>query len=923
MTSPSQTRWCTLSRGGSALALGVALAFAAPAFAQTAPQEAQAEEGSSEIVITGSRISTAGFDAPTPTTVIGVTELQQAGRTDIGASLADLPQFRQTQSATSTNTVTSSGQTPADLRGLGAARTLVLINNRRYVSSNDLQTVPYSLIKQIDVVTGGASAAYGSGAVAGVVNLLLDDNKEGFELGAQTGISSRGDGQKYLFEGSAGFKFADGRGHFMIGGDYLKDKGIIPGNARPLIGSTALYPGADGKLYPTANIHEARRSEGGLIRTGVLAGQTFNPDGSLRPFQFGIIRNNSSTMIGGEGYNIDQYRSLAAPIERGNVFARASYDLTDTLKIWVEGGYNKVWNERVFFPDLGVTDIVFSTTNPYLTDAQRAAFAAKGETSFTMGRVLTDMSLARYRYDRETIQGAIGIDGSFGGGKWRYNAYFSHGERTEDQKLLGLTKKAEFARAINAVSSGGQIVCAVNADADPSNNDPACRPLNLFGSGRADPAAIAYSTGVWNAVTKTWLDSAGASISGEPFELWNLPVSFAIGGEYREESFQTLYDANSLLGNFNTINGVNILKTGNNVKEGFAEVAVPLLANLPLVDKLVLNAAARISDYSTGGSIWSWKVGGVWDVTEGLKLRTTRSRDIRAANLTELFSQRSTLFTTVVDEGFVDPVEPTKKPTVPVTLFTGGNPNLKPEIADTFTVGGVFSPTFLPGFDFSVDYYNIKIKDVITTLTAQQIVNGCYKQGNQGACAQIERDPATKFAKVINASYINVANFKNTGIDFEMSYRTRLDSIGLPGQLRIRALANYVDSLIVDNGVIKIDGAGYVGSQAVFLVPKWRGTLTANYESDRFGADIRARYIDSSGFAPAEVLAGADHNRISARTYVDLGARAYIPYGDGNRLTVYGSIQNLFDRKPPLAAVSSPYYDLIGRYFTFGVRANF
>ncbi len=918
MTSTSEIRWSTLSRGGSAIALGIALAFSAPAAAQTAPQQAQAEENTGEIVITGSRISTAGFDAPTPTTVIGATELQQAGRTDIAASLADLPQFRQTQSATSTNTVTSSGQSPADLRGLGAARTLVLINNRRYVSSNDLQTVPYSLVKQIDVVTGGASAAYGSGAVAGVVNIMLDDNKEGFELGAQTGISQRGDGQKYLFEGSAGFKFADGRGHFMIGGDYLKDKGIIPGNARPRIGSTALYAGPDNKLlFPTANIHESQRSEGGLIRTGVLAGQTFNPDGSLRPFQFGIIRNNSTTMIGGEGYNIDQYRSLAAPIERGNVFARASYELTDTLKIWVEGGYNKVWNERVFFPDLGVGQLTFSTSNPYLTAAQRATFAAANETSFTMGRVLTDMSLARYRYDRETIQGAIGIDGSFGDGKWRYNAYFSHGERTEDQKLLGLTKKAEFAKAINAVAVGNQIVCAVNADAITSNDDPACRPLNLFGSGRADPAAIAYTTGVWNAVSKTWLDSAGASISGEPFELWGLPVSFAVGGEYREESFQTLYDANSLAGNFNTINGVNILKTGNNVKEGFAEVAVPLLANLPLVDKLVLNAAARISDYSTGGSIWSWKVGGVWDVIEGIKLRATRSRDIRAANLTELFSQRSTLFTTVQDTGRGTPGA---HPSASVILYTGGNPNLKPEIANTLTLGGVVSP--VSGLDFSVDYYNIKIEDVITTLTAQQIVNGCYSQNNQGACSQLERD-GNGVLTVINASFINVANFKNTGVDFEASYRTRLDGIGLPGQLRIRALANYVDSLIVDNGVVKINGAGYVGSQAVFLVPKWRGTLTANYESDRFGADIRGRYIDSSGFAPDTVLANVQHNRIKARTYFDLGARTYIPFGDGNRMTVYGSIQNLFDRKPPLAAVSSPYYDLIGRYFTFGVRANF
>lgn len=914
MTSPTQPRWHILSRSGSAVALGIALAFAGPAFAQEAADDT--ESTSSEIVVTGSRISTAGFEAPTPTTVIGVAELQQAGRTDIAASLADLPQFRQTQSAVTTNTLTSSGQSPADLRGLGSARTLVLINGRRSVSSNDLQTVPYSLVKQIDIVTGGASAAYGSGAVAGVVNILLDDNKEGFELGAQAGVSERGDAQKYLFEGAAGFKFADGRGHVMIGADYLKDKGIIPGNARPRIGSTGFFPDATGKLVPTANLRELTRSEGGLIRTGVLAGQTFNPDGSLRPFQFGTTSPGSaSLMIGGEGYNIDQYRSLSAPIERTNVFARLSYDVTDNLKVWVEGNYNRVFDERVFFPDLGVTQLTFSATNPYLTAAQRATLAAAGETSFTMGRALTDMSLARYNYARVTKQGSVGFDGTFGDGKWRYGAFFTHGEQEQDQKLIGLTKKAEFAKAINAVSSGGSIVCAVNADAITTNDDPACRPLNLFGSGRADPAAVAYATGTWNAVTTTWLDHAGASISGEPFTLWDLPVSVAAGVEYREEAFRTVYDANSLANNYNTINGVNINKTGNNVKEAFAEVDIPLLANLPFVQKLSFNGAVRVSDYSTSGAIWSWKLGGIWDMVEGFKIRATRSRDIRAPSLTELFSQRSTLFTSVADSGRPN------SPLTNVTLFTGGNPNLRPEIADTFTVGAVFRPTFLPGFDFSVDYYNIKIDDVITTLSAQQIVNGCYAQNNQGACSQIVRD-GSGVMTTINAAFINVANFKNTGLDFEASYRTRLDGIGLDGQLKVRALANYVDKLVVDNGVLAIDGAGYLGSQATYLVPKWRGSLTLNYESEGMGADLRTRYIDGGGFAPTSVLANQDA-RISSHTYVDLGLRAYIRASEKTKFTVYGSVQNLFDRQPTLGAVSSPYLDIIGRYYTAGVRVNF
>ena len=908
MTYPVELKARTraASCASSMMALAVSLAFAPAALAQTA--QPHATEEVEAIVVTGSRISTAGFNAPTPTTVIGAADLQLGGRTDIQATLSDLPQFRMTQSATSTNTVTSSGQSPADLRGLGAPRTLVLINNRRHVSSNDLQTIPYSVVKQIDVVTGGASAAYGSGAVAGVVNILLDTDKEGIDLGVQSGISSQGDGAKYLIEGSGGFRFADGRGHLLVGFDYLNDKGVIPGTSRPLIGASGFFPGADGKLYPTANLRESNRHEDGVITSGVLAGQVFNKDGTLRPFQYGTRYPGAPTlMIGGEGYHIDNYRSLSAPIERTNLFARASYDVTDTLNLWVEGNFNRVADTRPFFPDLWINQVTIRADNAYLSQSIRDQLAAAGQTSFTMGRAVTDIALAEYDYTRDTFQVSVGFDGSFGDGRWRYDAFYSHGQQKQDQTLKNLTLAQNFLYAVDAVTGpGGTPVCRI-ALTDPST---ACRPLNLFGSGNADQAGIDYVLADWNAVTTTWLDNMGASISGEPFELWNLPVSVAAGVEYRKESFRTLYDANSLAGRFGTINGQNIEKTGNNVKEAFAEIAVPVLADLPLVQKLMFNGAARISDYSSRGSIWSWKLGGVWNVNDSLTFRATSSRDIRAANLTEMFSLRSTLYTTVVDGGL-----PTR-PTTNIILYTGGNPDLDPEIADTFTAGVVLTPTFAPGLNLSVDYYNIRIKDVITTLSAQQIVNSCYTDGNSNACNQITRNGAGNISE-INATYINVANFSTKGVDIEASYRTRL---GNGSQLQVRGIANYVDKLM--SGAI--NGAGYMGSQAVFLVPKWRGTLTTTYESDHFGADVRARYVDGGGYAPSTVLANqGDSVGISSRVYVDLGLRAYVPYGDGKRFTLYGMVQNLFDRDPPVAAVSSPYYDLIGRYFTIGARVSF
>lgn len=914
MTRAHEARCRTLSRGSSAIAFAVAAVCSASAFAQGASNQAADPDAIAEVIVTGSRIRTAGFDAPTPTTVLGEAELQQAGRTDIAASLADMPQFRATQTATSTNTVTASGVTPADLRGLGSARTLVLINNRRYVSSFDLQTVPYSLVKRIDVVTGGASAAYGSGAVAGVVNILLDEEMQGVEVGVQSGTSSRTDAEKYLVEAAFGTKFLDDRGHFMIGADYLEDKGIIPAMERPLIGGAGFFPGADGRLYPTADLQDSDRSEGGLINTGVLAGQTFNPDGSLRPFQYGVRHPGAATtMVGGEGFNLDHRRSLSAPIERTNVFARASYEVSDSLRAWVEGAYNEVADKRVYFPDLVPRQVTLSRDNPFLNASARAALVAAGETTFRMGRVLSDVALVDFDYARETQQASIGLDGTFGE-SWRYDVYYSHGKQTQDQNLIDLTLRTPLNNALDAVvGPNGTPVCRV-ALTDPNT---ACRPLNLFGSGRADPAAVDYVTDDWRAFLTQWLDSAGASISGEPFQLWNQPVSVAAGVEYRKEAFSLSYDANSLAGNFNTINGANISKVDNNVKEAFAEVAIPLLADLPFVQKLNFNGAVRVSDYSTGDDpIWSWKLGGTWQIVDDLKLRATRSRDIRAAALTELFAARTTFFTNVLDVGQTPPI------TSQVILYTGGNPELEPEIADTLTVGAVLSPSFLPGFELSVDYYDIAIEDVISTLSAQQIVNSCYQQGNQDACAQIVRNPAGLISE-INASLINIAEFNTKGFDVEASYRTGLDGIGMPGQLSVRALANYVDTLVSDNGIIAIDGAGFLGAQAPFLAPKWRGSLTFAYEGDWLGADIRTRYVDSGGFAPPQVLANIGNNHIASRTYVDLGLRAHIPIGEENRLTVYGSVQNVFDRDPALAAVSSPYLDLIGRYFTLGVRANF
>lgn len=872
-----------------------------------------ANEEDVAIVVTGSRIERAGFNAPTPTTVIGETELLQAGRNDIASVLIDLPVFRNTTSPTTTNTVISSGQASADLRGLGASRTLVLVNNRRLVN-NDLQSIPFSLIDRIDVVTGGASAAYGSDAVSGVVNIILDDNQKGLEVGTRVGISDRGDNASYLFKGSFGTDFAGDRGHFMIGADYLISEGIQPATKRK-IATSGFFPVAGSnplRQVPVTDLREALRSEGGLIRNGPLAGFTFDPDGSVRPFQFGIRDSRSTNMIGGEGYNVNQVRSLSTPLDRVSVFARASFDVAPSLKIWVDGSYNTVSSNRVFFDDPSIQQLVFQKSNPFLSADVRARQGTQG--TFQIGRVPTDFALNRFISDRETFQVSVGFDGSFGNGKWRYDGYYSHGENASQLRITDLVLDEPFNNAIDAVANpaGGAPICRIAL----TNPTTPCRALNLFGSGRGDPAAIDYVTADWMSADKRTLDVAGVNFNGEPFTLWGKPVSFAAGAEYRKESYEADYDANALKNAFKLLNGIAIPGISIDVKEAFAEVAVPVLVGIPAFQELVFNGAVRVSDYSAAGSITSWKLGLTNQVFDGLTLRGTRSRDIRAGSLLELFGTRSTFSTTVVDRL---PNTPLANPRI--TVFTGSNPNLQPEIADTLTVGAVVSPTFLPGFALSVDYYDIKIADAITSLNGQSIVNACYLSGNQPACAQIVRDSAGVISS-IDASLINAALFKSNGVDIEATYYTRLSrlSAGLPGSIRLRALVNYVDKQTVDNGISVIEAAG-VNSNSGFSTPRWRGTATLSYNSSSVGVDLRARYIGAGRYVESDETSIAN-NRIPAYTYVDLTLRTHVRTPGGRRFTLYGSVSNLFDRDPPIGAGFS-FYSPIGRSLTIGADIKF
>lgn len=906
----SLTAWLALAGASTALAQQPATAPDSGALAADPVTLEARDADRSDIIVTGTRIDIGGFDAPTPTAVVGSLELRQGIRPGIAQVLNDLPQFRATNTPQTSVANMNSGTTTADLRGLGAVRTLTLLNGRRSLVANDLNAVPLALVRQVDIVTGGAAAAYGSGAVAGVTNILLDYDLVGLELTAKTGITSRGDGARYGADAAFGTRFADNRGHFMIGGTVLRDRGILDRNSRENVGSTAVFPNptftptnGESAFFLARDVNFSNASYGGLITSGALAGQTFNPDGTIRPFVFGTLRN-ATLMVGGEGTTINDEYPLSAPYTRYNSFARASFEFGDA-KLWAEGGYANISSRHLFFSENSRGNLTISRDNPFLNADIRARLMAAGQASFLLGRLFRDYGGRTFSYTRETTEGSVGIDGSFGEGRWRYGAFYTHGIFRDEQGYENQRILANFNQAIDVVvnPATGAPTCRI-ALTQPGT---ACRPLNILGEGRASPDAVAFVFGSRAfGGTRTTLDNGGVNLRGEPFSTWAGPIGIAIGAEARREAIKPLaIDPVSAVGGFSSFN-FTPLRGAFDVKEGFAEVAIPLIKSSGTIDAGV-NGAARYSDYSTSGGIWSWKLGATIRLYDDLLLRATRSRDIRSASIQEFFTSPTTGTATIAD--------PVTGTSVIVPRTIGGNPLLRPEVARSWTAGVSFAPRALSGLSLSVDYYDIEIRDLITAPTAQDVVTRCAR-GQLALCGQVVRDPVTNVITRINAAFTNFSELVTRGVDFEIAYRLPASTIvaDLQGDLRLRVLGNYTATRASNDGVVTLETAGTVGD-SFQGVPRWRTTAALSYDGPVTSLDARVRFVGGGLYNAASDIS---NNRIKGRAFVDLGAQFSV-----GALIVRGSIVNLLDLDPPLTTFGQVFYDQVGRYMNFSTTLRF
>lgn len=886
--------------------------------------------GANAIVVTGTRVVRDGYDAPTPTTVLGSALIESKAPTTIIDALITLPVFKNSSTAQTAGVgqAGSSGQSFANLRGLGANRTLVLLDGQRFVPSTSIGTVdigviPSALIQRVDVVTGGASAAYGSDAVAGVVNFVLDNRFTGLKGSAEIGISSYGDNRTVKASLSGGVSFAE-RGHIVLSGEYVRANGV-PINAR----EDTSYPAARLITNPgwTATNGQFRRlivpynytrtaTLGGVIVGGPLAGLEFGPSGTTFQQPVGTYVGTSNQVLPGRFNNEawDLSISLSAlPQEKATGYGRISWDVTDGLTAYATGviAQNK---PGPFFSSPANTlitgNFVIRQDNAFLPQSVRSQMQTRGLQTISVGRYSEDFGPSVVSRTNDTFRAVIGLQGDVGGG-WYLDAYGQYGKNRQILKIENNSIRANLALASDAVDEGfirsgvanGNIVCRSTL----SNPGNGCIPLNIFGPtatrfAPVSPAAGSYVFGTSTAILDVTQKVAAATLSGEPFSTWAGPVSLVFGGEYREETARQTTDALSQANAFG-LGNPKPLSGDLNVKEVFAEAVVPLAKDAAFARSLDLNGAIRYTDYSTSGAVTTWKVGANWEPVEGIRFRATRSRDIRAPNIVELFT--SPVLSTA---GVSDPVTNTS-PTF--QTYSLGNPALRPEKADTTSAGVVIQPTFVPGLEFSVDYYKINVLSAISTLSLQDIVTRCVA-GNQELCQLITR--VNGAITRIDNPYLNLQSLKTDGLDIELSYKMPVG----PGTASARILANRVFSYTVSDGVTAIKRAGDISNAQ----PKWTGNATLAYQVAKFNLFADVSYIGGGKYDNTFILpTDINDNTISSRTYV--GIQASVDVGEGKRKReLFFNVSNLFNVRPPTVFVFSggPNYERVGRSFRVGAR---
>lgn len=1032
---------------GATALVGILAGLPVAAAAQTAPAQAEPQEDATTeskdaIIVTGSRIAREALDSPSPITSITAQDLLSNGILNVGDALNELPQLRSTFSqANSTRFIGTSGLSVLDLRGLGTARTLVLVNGRRHVTSSpgnylvDTNTIPPELLERVDIVTGGNSAVYGSDAVAGVVNFVLKKNFEGFRASGQAGATEFGDRGSYFGAVTYGKNFAGGRGNIAVSGEYSRlnplffterdgQTGAFSGRSQFNLSDNVTGEPAAGNGIPDnqffTNVRNGTIFDGGglnavcgdadvtntlrcrqstaaassttaLNRFTTSRGQrfAFNSLGQLVPSNPGIdfrdITNGASAnTVGGLGSTLRQTGQLNPLNERysGNVIAH--YDFSDLVSVFFEGKYVRYnvnqEGQPSFSTGVGGAGQNLSCSNGFLrADAlatlQTIGLCATPTGTFGINRFNIDFGGRGELQTRELYRVVGGFQGTFEN-DWKYELAFNYGRYSSNLRSLNnlvlsdINGNADgYLLAVNAVNApatftgtnfalgptGNRVICAVNV---VSNVRPDCVPINLFGAGAPSQAALNFVNTTATRDERAEEFDVTFNLTGDLGQLFTLPggpVKFNIGAEYRRETAFSAFDALTASGG-TFLNAIQpFTPPALTVTEGYGEVEIPLLKDVPFAEELTLTGAGRYSSYNTNtGGVFSYNAGAVYSPVNGLRIRGSYAVSVRAPTQSDLFSPASQNFAFVADPcdvqningGTANRIPNCQAAGVPAGFqntpfrtqsqgfFAGGNPALVAENSESYTVGFVVEPSSIRGLALTVDYYDIKVRNLIATLGLQAILTQCFDQpaGNPFCNSLSPRNPATSFFPDGNVGISGGVNFaaqETSGIDVELRYRKKF---GNGSSLQLGTLMTY---LFKRQNFINPANPAFATQQLNNLGdPKIEGRFTANYESaGGFGLRYQLQYIGQQSIGAFE-----NQNSFQGRQPLNADQFAQRNYSEvtyhnirlaqkvDTKFELYLGVDNLFGKLPPFGLLGTGGGDAIfpnaGRFLYAGFRVT-
>ena len=983
----------------ASLALTASLATG-PVIAQTtAPPTtaAPATEPDTElqtVVVSASAISIAGYDAPTPVTAVGLEQLQSNAHLDIGDAIRSLPAFANSPSPENseyTGLVTAGiqGEDLVNLRNLGINRTLVLFDGQRVVQSNiqggvDISTIPSMLIERIENVTGGASATWGSDALSGVVNLIINKRFNGAEINLTYGNNTQGLHSQGKAELALGTDFAGDRGHIEAAGSWWYipkpyfTSDVEGWQSQRLVSnpacSNADFESADCPAGQPVWLHAngvglALATRGGLITGPCMAGAVEVPCGSLTnvafgqggvPYQFNPGNTSLGFYSNGGTPNYDKgYIGMnAQPLQTRTGFVLASFKINDGLRASLQFNYGTTSTDNNSYTFDQYGSVLVHADNPFIPASVGSYLGANGIDSFylgttnennfpsgrgTLAQQKRSISIAVAHVDRRLLRGVFTLDGAIND-NWTWNAYYQQGQSRMHEFALNNTDVPNMLQAEDAVlGPGGVPTCRVNVDptAAVPGAYPGCVPINIFGEGVASQQAIDYVNGPTrngqDFQTSTIRETVAAgSIQGKlPWGLSAGQIALAAGVSYRSERGKQINcGVNCDQVNFSLMNFARFGPAGYNIKEGYGELNIPVLKD-SFVRDLSLDIAGRISDYSNSGSVTTYKFGVVSQLVDAVRFRASYSYDIRAPDLFELFSSPTPIGSATTD--------PRTGQSVNFYGTTEGNPKLKPEYGETKTFGFVFTP--LQGMNVAIDYYHLLIGKAInegfgssSTIAqcvagdatfCERLIFGSYPNGCSGPT--LNSCPPGPLAAVIS-SPVNFDRETTSGIDFNADYRFHVGD----DLVDINSALNYVFAQRYFSLGVACDVANSLGWDAGFITcpaglgtPKLRGNLALSYNEGGWLATVQERVVGKAHLNTAwENGVNVDNNDIPAYFYTDVR----LNYRFDNGLMIYGAVDNVTDKIMPIIPGSpvvmtifdAPYrddvYDGFGRVWRAGVR---